>query len=78
MPQLNMHVSDEFNAALRQFMRIRGIKSKSEAIRQAVFEGLKRSYDESIPCDFESFFGAALEAPVNPKPRFKSDDDLWS
>ena len=27
--------------------------------------------------DFDSLLGMALKAPLNPNPRFKSDDDLW-
>jgi hypothetical protein len=27
--------------------------------------------------DFSSWLGLANKAPLNPTPRFKSDDDLW-
>lgn len=27
--------------------------------------------------DFDDLLGMALQAPLNPNPRFKSDDDLW-
>ncbi len=27
--------------------------------------------------DFRSWLGLGLRAPMNPTPRFKSDDDLW-
>ena len=33
----------------------------------------------SLPkTDFRSWIGIAAQDPPNPKPRFKSEDDLWS
>lgn len=38
MAQVNLHVTEEFEAALEALMRGRGLRSKSEAIRLAVRE----------------------------------------
>lgn len=38
MAQVNLHVTEEFAAALEALMRGRGLRSKSEAIRLAVRE----------------------------------------
>ncbi|MEO5656301.1 MAG: ribbon-helix-helix domain-containing protein, partial [Nitrospiria bacterium] len=43
MPQINIHVNDEFEAALKALMKARGLKSKSETIRVAVREAATRS-----------------------------------
>lgn len=77
MAQLNVHITPEFDEALRRFMRLRGLENKSEAVRLAVWEGLERAEAGGRACDFGEWLGAAVEAPVNPRPRFSSDDDLW-
>ena len=38
MAQINLHVTPEFEEALETLMRARGLRSKSEAIRDAVRE----------------------------------------
>ncbi len=36
------------------------------------------AFEKSIKSiDFSTWIGLAKNVPVNPKPRFKSDDDLW-
>jgi Arc/MetJ-type ribon-helix-helix transcriptional regulator len=72
-----MHVSDEFDASLRELMRGRGFSSKSEAIRAAVAEAVTRLRAGRKATDFRQLIGAALAAPTNPAPRFQNDDDLW-
>lgn len=78
MAQINLHAKPEFERDLARFMRLRGIETKSEAIRVAVRESLERASRQRPPVDFKEWLGAALEAPQNPEPRFRSDDDLWS
>ena len=78
MAQLNLNMTPEFEEALRRFMRLRGIRAKSEAIRVAVREGVERSIGAVGRSSFAPWLGAAARAPENPKPRFASDSDLWS
>lgn len=77
MIQLNIHMTEQFSQTLKTFMRLRKIRSKSEAVRVAVFEGLERLINEPKVTDFKEWIGAALKKPQNPNPRFKSHADLW-
>jgi Arc/MetJ-type ribon-helix-helix transcriptional regulator len=77
MAQLNVHVTPEFEEALARLVRLRKLRSKSEAVRVAVHETLERETRRVDAPDFRSWIGAALKAPLNPNPRFQSDDDLW-
>jgi hypothetical protein len=74
--QINLHVTPEFERALRRLMKLRGIASKSDAIRIAVKEAAERAI-AAPRGSFRSLLGIGLGAPLNPNPRFKSDDDLW-
>lgn len=74
--QINLHVTEKFERALKRFMRARGLSNKSEAIRIAVEEAAEREA-RARPTDFASLRGAALAAPPSTRRRFKSDDDLW-
>ncbi len=75
--QLNIHTTAAFEAALRKFMRLRGLSNKSEAVRLAVEEAAERAAARRPRKDFSALRRAGLRAPVNPAPRFASDDDLW-
>ena len=76
MSQLNMHIKPDFERDLTRFMSLRGLRTKSEAIRLAVREGLERA--RSTPRkSFTRWAGAGLGAGTNPEPRFPTDDDLW-
>ncbi len=77
MRQLNLNVSEEFERDLRRFMRQKGITNQSEAIRRAVGEAAAKA-GASSRSDFRSWLGLGLKAPLNPKPRFRAEDDLWS
>lgn len=77
MGQLNMHVTPEFDQALAELMRRRKLATKSEAIRLAVQEAVARLRGEQRRVDFREWIGAGLAVPPNPRPRFRSDDDLW-
>lgn len=77
MSQINLHVKPDFERDLERFMRIRGIRTKSEAIRIAVREGLERARAVPRAKGFTKLAGAGLAAATNPDPRFKTDDDLW-
>lgn len=78
MPQINIHLTAEFEQALAEYMRLREIKTKSDAIRLAVLESLERERRRRGSPDFTHWLGLAKGAPENPHPRFRSDDDLWS
>ena len=78
MPQLNIHLTDEFSQQLEQFMRLRSLKTKSSAVREAVRSALKHELEQRERADFESWIGLATRSPINTKPQFNSDDDLWS
>lgn len=77
MAQLNINLTREFEVALERFMRLRGLRTKSEAIRLAIQEGVERSLEGAGRSSFSSWLGAATRAAVNPHPRFTSDDELW-
>jgi hypothetical protein len=77
MRQLNLNVTPEFDKDLRRFMKQRGIARKSDAIRLALREAAARTKANSND-DFRSWLGMGLKSPLNPKPRFRSEDDLWS
>ena len=76
MGQLNLNVTPEFERDLRRFMREKGIAKKSEAIRQALREAVAKA-SATPHSDYRSWLGLGLKAPLNPKPRFRSEDDLW-
>jgi len=77
MRQLNINVTEEFERDLRRFMRQKGIAKQSEAIRQAVREAVAKAGVASH-ADYRSWLGLGLKAPLNPKPRFRSEEELWS
>jgi len=77
MAQLNIVLTPEFEQHLSLLMRTRGIQSKSEAIRLAVAEAAR----VTGPADrsgFAEILGMGLRAQLNPRPKFASEDDLWS
>jgi hypothetical protein len=77
MKQLNLNVTPEFERDLKLFMKRKGIKRKSDAIRIALRELVERAAPQA-DCDFHSLLGIGLKAPLNPNPRFKTEDELWS
>ncbi len=77
MGQININVTPEFEAALARLMRLRGIRSKSEAIREAVAESAERVTSAAPVADFSQWIGAALKAPLKRARRFATHDDLW-
>jgi len=78
MPQLNLHLSPEFEQALAEFMRHRHIRTKSDAVRLAVLEAVERERRAYRAPDFSQWIGLGKQAPENPHPKFQSDADLWS
>ena len=78
MAQLNVHLTSEFEQDLHRFKDLRGLPSKSEAVRVAVREALERELRQPPRVDFREWLGLARQAPLNPNPRFGSHDELWS
>ena len=78
MPQLNLNMTPRFEASLKRFMKLRGLRSKSEAIRLAVEESLERSLKSTPTTDFSTWLGIASGAGEDANPRFRTDDELWS
>lgn len=76
MKQIRLNITREFERDLRRFMQLKGIRNESEAIPQAVHEGIPAS--AAAHFDFRSWLGLGLKAPLNPARQFCSDDDLWS
>jgi hypothetical protein len=77
MRQLNLNVTEEFERDLRRYMRQKGLTKQSEAIRLALREAVAKASAASHS-DFRSWLGLGLKAPLNPKARFRGEDDLWS
>ena len=77
MKQLNLNVTPEFERDLRQLMKQRKIRTKSDAVRQALRDAVAKR-DTAGEYDFRSWLGMALKAPLRRSPRFRSEDDLWS
>lgn len=78
MSQLNIHLTPDFEKKLSEYMRIRGIRTKSDAVRLAVQEAVEREQHLRKTPDFSRWIGLGRQAAENPNPRFRSDDDLWS
>lgn len=77
MKQLNLNVTPEFERDLRRYMKRRKITRKSEAIRRAIREAVQRGSNTQA-YDYRTWLGMGLKAPLNRRPRFRSEDDLWS
>lgn len=76
MSQINLHTTPAFERALAKLMKLRGLRSKSEAIRAAVEEAAQRAARRPS-ADFREWIGLGKTAADGPAPRFSSDDDLW-
>lgn len=77
MSQLNINMSPEFEKDLLKFMRARRLKTKAEAIRTAIKEGLEHTIGHAKHVNFQTWIGLGKQAPLNKKNKFHSDDDLW-
>jgi len=77
MRQLNINVTPEFERNLRQYMKRKNLTRQSDAIREAVREALGRK-SSVTEYEFRAWLGMGLRAPLRRRPRFRSEDDLWS
>jgi len=78
MAQFNIHLTPDFEKNLRSYMKKKGISRKSEALRQALAEATSLLKKREGLTDFGNWLGIGLQAPLNPKPPFKNEDELWS
>jgi hypothetical protein len=49
---------------------------KYDGIHKALGEAARAKASDTF--DYRSWLGLALKAPLNPKPRFRSEDELWT
>ncbi len=77
MAQLNIHLTPNFERDLSRLMKVRRIKTKTEAIRVAVHESLEKALFIPSTVDFSNWLGLGIHASINKHPRFPRDDDLW-
>ena len=77
MTQINIHLNADIENRLKRFMQLRHISSKSEAVCIVIKEGLEQAETQAKVHDFRDWLGLAKQAPENPHPRFRSDNDLW-
>ncbi|MGH8532815.1 MAG: ribbon-helix-helix domain-containing protein [Gammaproteobacteria bacterium] len=77
MARLNIDLDPEFQENLEKLMRLRGIDSKSEAVRVAVKEAVARETGQKPKTNWRAMLGWANQFPENPNPRFKSHGELW-
>ncbi|MEA2561081.1 MAG: hypothetical protein QOH06_2585 [Acidobacteriota bacterium] len=78
MPQLIIHLTPELEKALTDYMRLRRVKTKSDAVRLALLEAVDRERRGQPAPRFSQWLGLCRQAPESPNPRFHSDEDLWS
>jgi hypothetical protein len=76
MGQINIILTPQFERDLQTLMNVRGIRTKSDAIRIAVQEIAKRG-SVADTAQFGELPGAGLRAPMNAKQKFRSEDELW-
>ena len=76
--QLNLQMTKEFEKAVDALVRHGEYPSKSEAVRQAVLDAARRLKRSGQASYFRDLLVESSAFELNPKPRFRSDDDLWS
>jgi|GEM_PF-1066475 len=76
--QLNILTTPTFMKQVTLLMKRHGCRTKAEAIRKAVADAVRQIMAEDQKVNFQELLGIGLRTPLNPKPRFKSNDDLWS
>jgi len=77
MAQLNLHLDPATERNLSRLMRLRGIRTKSDAVRLALAETVERATRARTVVDYSEWIGLGKRTALNPHPRFSSHDDLW-
>jgi hypothetical protein len=76
MSQLNIHMTEAFEKKLKRYMRVRGIKTKSDAVRTAVEESLRLA-EKPRKFSINDLYGLAKNLPKTPRSQWLTEDDLW-
>jgi hypothetical protein len=76
MSQLNIQMSAAFEQKLKRYMRARGLKTKADAVRTAIEEGLQSSR-RSGKISIRELYGSAKGLPLRPRREWLTEDDLW-
>ena len=77
MSQINLQTSKEFLKDLKRFMELKGISTKSEAIRVAVREMVLRLEGQNKKTGLRGWLGMGLKATPRSHRKFPSEDSLW-
>ncbi len=77
MSQLNINVDEAFLKKIKQLMKVWGCSNKSQVIRTAVDECLKKEMELPRAADFKSWIGMGNSTAANSSPKFHSHDELW-
>ena len=78
MKQMNLQLNKEFLRNLKRLMQLSGIRTKSEAIRQAVARAVEDRLARKQQTNFRAWIGIGLRSPLKQSRQFKTEDDLWS
>ena len=78
MAQLNINQTPEFESDLTRLMRIRKLRTKSEAIRWAVKESLQRALEQNEGGPYMDWIGMGCGAGENPTPHFRDHSEVWT
>lgn len=74
MAQMNLQITEVFERNLERFMRVRNLKNRSEAVRQAVAEAADRAERTMTWADAVGYLKPALDAGA----RIPTDDEIWA
>lgn len=77
MKQFNILATTKFLKQIRFLIKHRGYRTKAEAFRMVVSEAAQQVMAENKKVDFRGLLGIGLHKPLNPTPRFNSNDELW-
>lgn len=77
MKQLNCYINTVDEESIAHLQKHLGLKSRAEAVRQALRIAAQVTRNKR-PGDYSHFLGRYAARPENPKPKFATEDDLWS
>jgi len=77
MAQLNVNLDPATENNLGRLMRLRAIRTKSEAVRVALAEAVERATRSGAAAKYSEWLWIGNRVPVNSRVRFTSEDDLW-
>ena len=77
MSQLNVNLDQATEENLRQLMRLRAIRTKSDAVRVALAEAVERATLGRTTVKYAEWLRLGTRVPLNPSARFAGHDDLW-